>query len=454
MWCSRRVTVIVGSVLALAVTWCVVSLSTFRGDNPETKDSDLTMHGRPNLHSRFALFEISACDPVTHAVSTTLADCEEEDLRLLAEIPSLRAFYMDDGNAYSPAGWSLIGRIHCLTTFFCRADTVTDEHLAGLSGLSNLHDLQLLIRTSPISVAGLRFLLDMPELRRLIVESELLDDQACAVIGQCTKLRSLEVRGSVTNEGLRSIGKLQELRLLGIQGPFADAGLKHLGDLVHLKELTLRSGQLDGSGLSSLRRIPGIRALSIECRSGGPLCLRDLQNWRNLRILNLESPEFGDSHLDGLPYLPQVTSLSLGRTSISDEGLRNLTRLPNLKELNLLATGITHEGLDHLAQLRHLQRLRIGDPQQVDIITDLTPLGRIPQLRQLDMDTVKTHDLKFAPLGQCPELLEVNLSLREPRAIHRWALLERKHKQLRRANEIIFECDRIGRFGPRVGGIP
>ena len=359
-----------------------------------------------------------------------------------------------DGNAYTPDGWAQIGRIADLETLTCRSNGITDEHLAGLRPLTNLKDLQLIGQSgtaSPLTARGLESLADATRLRRLVLHSKGINDRACELIGSHGSLRWLDVRGAVTDRGLRSFSQLRELRHLVIQGEFTDAGLSHLAGLKHLEVLVLISGRLKGTGLRHLSDLSELRTLRFSGSPDGDATLASLSRWPALTTLNLASSATDDALLRTLGDLPRLEALALEGASITDEGLAVVAGLTNLRELDLHNTAITSRGLGRLQTLQKLRVLAVGHYARLKLITDLSPLSRLSNLEELDMTHVEVVDLELEPLVRLKSLAKVVLNIENPDRAQRW---RQARPDVDRNSEVIVPSRRVGRFGLQTDEIP
>ncbi|HBL47124.1 hypothetical protein [Gimesia sp.] len=351
--------------------------------------------------------------------------CSEDELHLLSRVKGLRAFYMYDGNSFSPAGWKQIGQISGLEAFHVSSQYVTDEHLIGLQGLPHLKDLKILNRDqkqSPVSDQGLQVLSSFPALRRLVLHSRNLNVRACELIGDCTELRALELWGPVTDECLKPLGKLKNLKHLIVVGTFSDAGLKHLSDLKQLTRLVLHSDQMTGSGLKSFAEAPELREVGFSGSPAGKATLKQLDQLPGLAVLNLSTPSVNDAVLQTMPDLPQLEALSLKSSTITDKGLDALVKVKNLRELVLYSTEITNAGLIRLEPLQQLHLLVLGNPIKMELITGkgLEPLTKLPRLEVLNIEFVNAEKLDLRPLARCHSLVKVDLNISSDEARKRW----------------------------------
>ena len=184
-----------------------------------------------------------------------------------------------------------------------------------------------------ITDAHLERLKPMTLLKRLNLESCVyVTDEGLGYLPAVKSLRHLSLLGtSITDAGL---AQLRGMELASLQIPESaqtDVGLQH-----YLRAIARRSRfHLDGwhvsdVGLSHLRELAGLRALSmsdIPITDAGLRALRELPELRSVGLRNLS---IGDA---GLVYLSQLTALDrlvLIRTAATVAGVQNLkSALPN-----------------------------------------------------------------------------------------------------------------------------
>ncbi|WP_339733537.1 hypothetical protein [uncultured Gimesia sp.] len=444
------------------------SLTTEENGNSEVEVSsalvDYTLKLNDNAELEYRLHK-KGVDPIPpekgggYYFSNYFDYCGEDELHLLSEVEGLRSFMMMAGNSFSPAGWKNIGQISGLETFMTQSSDITDEHLIGLKGLLHLEDLQIIMlgsKGNPISHQGLQVLAELPALRRLVLHSRDLNPRACELIGNCTQLRALELRGSVTDECLKPLGKLINLRHLILHGTFSDAGLAYLGDLKYLERLVIHSDRLTGSGLHHFTNATELREFGFSGTPQDNASLKQLDQFPALIILNLASPTVNDVLVMTMPRLPALEALSLRGSSITDAGLDFLVKVRNLTELDLKFTNISNAGLTRLVPLQQLRLLLLRESAEEDLITGkgLAPLTKLPQLEILDLDSINSEILDFQPLAQINSLREVNLNFGTPDIYNRWLELLEQRPDLKKVEEFFPVSRRVGRFGFHTQEIP
>jgi uncharacterized protein (TIGR02996 family) len=190
-----------------------------------------------------------------------------------------------------------------------------------------------------------------------------------------------------------------------------DDGLKVLAEFPLAEELDFSFCMGD----EEFRHMPDLPNLKVFAVGGNVgitnASLRRIGNWRTLRRLRLNAPQFTDEGIAHLTGLSGLCELDLSYTEISDEGLRHLSRLtalesidlsetgiggrglaalralPRLRRLNLTNSRVPEQGLGGLVGCQALEELRLGTHHQERPLedSDLAPLVNISTLKVLDL---------------------------------------------------------------------
>jgi RNA polymerase sigma factor (sigma-70 family) len=192
------------------------------------------------------------------------------------------------------------------------APWATDEELGYFQGLRALRTLGLRGRITDIGLDKLR---DLPNLRTL----------------------SLTECSQITDKGLVALEHLPNVETLKVfWTPVTDECLKHVASLQHLRDLKLANTKVTGEGFRYLGGIHELSSLDLS-DSPAPLSLKEIKHLKNLKELNL-------AH----------------RLGITNESLKDLKQLKNLTKLDLSFTGVTDAGLAELQDLKSLRRLTLS----------------------------------------------------------------------------------------------
>lgn len=127
----------------------------------------------------------------------------------------------------------------------------------------------------------------------------------------------------------------------------------------NLRWLELWSPELNDHDLKGIGRLSALEVLRLGPSEIAGSGLEALSSCSRLRSLSLASSRLRDEHLPVLEYLPKLQRLDLYETQITDAGLQHLAKLPKLNDLELGGTWITDSGLRTLAQFPALRRLSL-----------------------------------------------------------------------------------------------
>lgn len=235
-----------------------------------------------------------------------------------------------------------------------------------------------------------RILLELPELKVVVLTGEQVNDEWLQIVAQIPKLTILQLwggtKGTATGEGLAKLQAAKHLQVLTLNGewltddkldaiatlqtlkcltlfevPHVQAGaFRNLRDLTNLQILDIyKSPHVADEGAENLARLPKLR--KIMCRETGisDATLVHLAGLAQLEMLILSGNKVGDHGVKALANLPNLECLELSRTQITDAGLNSLSSLPKLKRLYLGDTNITNTGIPTLVKMKSLERLSL-----------------------------------------------------------------------------------------------
>ncbi|MBI2825018.1 MAG: hypothetical protein HYX69_10070 [Planctomycetia bacterium] len=249
---------------------------------------------------------------------------------------------------------------------------VTDEGIARLAALKTLETLSL---QGPIVLDG-----PPPPI--------MFTDKSLEVIGTLRDLRKLNVGvGSrFTGDGVRHLSGLTKLRSLTMGTvPFTDEAARMCEGMLDLEWLLFDEmrGTLSDEGLKILSKLHHLKSLRLRPTNDKVTDdgLRLLASMVGLEELGVGGPQFTDAGLAVLEYLPNLHTLWVSRSQITDKGMRVFKWLPRLRILRLEHTAISDAGTAHLEGLKHLTRLVLNDTKITD--ETLARVSRQPELLQV-----------------------------------------------------------------------
>ena len=218
------------------------------------------------------------------AVDLAKTDASDNDIRILANLPSLASISL----------WET---------------EISGEGLVHLRGLNNLNSLELgftSVTNESLSQVG-----TLTSLRYLgLNNAKLVDDEGIQFLASLKNLERLALWNTGTGDnGLKAISKLPKLRVLIAGGTrISDSSTKHLRNNETLEEVNLQRTNIGDVTLLSLSSIP------------------------NLSKLTIKETNITDIGLESLAKCTKLTDLSIKNTNVSADGLKMLkSRLPKTK---------------------------------------------------------------------------------------------------------------------------
>ncbi len=168
---------------------------------------------------------------------------------------------------------------------------------------------------------------------------------------------------SISDEGFEQLRNQRQLRFLDI-GETEITTLEPIRDAIHLEQLWC----------DRLEKLSDQNAVV-------------LQNFGNLRFLDLSYADIGDTTLERLEVMEKLQKLNLIATQITDDGLQSISKLPSLEMLGLYRTTISDDGLLNLRGMKSLRLLVVGG-------TEVSKKGRksiadaLPDLNVVDYEGI------------------------------------------------------------------
>jgi RNA polymerase sigma factor (sigma-70 family) len=236
----------------------------------------------------------------------------------------------------------------------------TDQGLASLAGLDGLFGLNLDDRNLKVTAAGLKHLMDLPNLGWLGFDA--------------------------TDEGMHYISAMPRLRMLMCQDTVAgDEGFMALSHSQTIEYIWgRRCYNLTGRGFAALAAMPALCGLSVSCKNVDDAGLSALPHFPALRqFMSMDVPDDGFNHVGRckqlesliLMYCPETTDVATG----------HIAGLTGLKTYEAWSTRITDKSLEILGGMLSLERIVLSD------LANVTPAGLVsvaglPRLREITLD--------------------------------------------------------------------
>jgi hypothetical protein len=233
---------------------------------------------------------------------------------------------------------------------------------------------ELTISGDRITAQGIAYLAEIPNLNRLTIGSERLDDDVFGALATIESLAILDLyaRQGLTVSGLNALNRLSGLRSLSVFPVRQDL-----------------SG-LDLSGLTGLESLsPGLSEPSHEdpmrpaLRDEDMACLANLKRLRRLLISEYEAylTDAGMSHLAGLT---ELELLYIGGPQLTDKALSYLSNMKKLQRLSIRGA-FTDDGLRHLEGLENLQSVQMSTTGYISSAAVARLERNLPGLRSFEI---------------------------------------------------------------------
>ncbi len=248
-----------------------------------------------------------------------------------------------------------------------------------------------------VSPRSLDRLATFKKLEELSLFSAEVDGALLRQLSHCPQLRSLRLVNIQAGEGFtQNIHALKTVEKI-----FVTHGLwKEAGELAFQKGLT--------TGLLTLPKLrSGIRIDRLTDEIWQKLVSKADQ-WEELRIDGIR-PGFDVAQLRELRQFRNLRVLKLSHVPLRDEGLAWLRTLEELEELTLWCTGLSGPGLEELSELAKLRRLLLAIESR-NVKPDLAALAQLSQLRRLQIMGFGFEAMQFRPLAKCHELTTLTIS--------------------------------------------
>jgi len=260
-------------------------------------------------------------------------------------------------------------------------------------------------------------LLELPELKCVVLTDHQVSDEWLACVAKVPKLRFLNLLASAdckaTADGITQLRSARHLELLGITGDgIKDETVAGIAELRELKSLTLASvPNISSAVLPNLNELTELRELSIvRAKSIDDQNAHHLRRLQKLERLWLVGTSMTDATLVHLGSLPQLEILDVYGTNVGDAGMEHLAKLPRLERLRIAGGTISDAGIEHIARFPALRRLSLFDTKITD--AGLPIVGRMKQLEELRLGSPSITDCGVMQLGTLTNLRDLSLDAR------------------------------------------
>ncbi len=287
-------------------------------------DSERAIH--PSALRHLKEFEQLA-DLVLGGMGDRLTDADLANLQPLTQLTSLDV----SGTAITDAGLRNLIPLVNLESLKLNDTQVTGEGLAQLTGCSRLGQLEL--RNAPLSLNGIRAIEGFKGLWSLRFTSPPGgDEEAFRACGQLPELWGLEVDNANLSGGcLRHLVNLTDLRCLLIRdAKIAPVELSYLAQLKDLRTLDVSGTNLTDADIVALCDLRSLECLSLDNTAVCDDALPHLARLTQLRSLDLSGTAVSQAGLLHLRKLAHLKYVDLTETAAEGQSYAEMSQLlPN-----------------------------------------------------------------------------------------------------------------------------
>lgn len=163
-----------------------------------------------------------------------------------------------------------------------------------------------------------------------------------------------------TVAGLRLLSKLENLKTLSIASVrLTPDQLAELSQVQSLEDLTIRATLADDSTIAALARLPELTSLDASATRISPAAAADFGRMKKLNQVMLESTLIDDAVVTQLAQLP-LQNVDLSKTMITSASIQPLLAISSLQHLNVASTRVTGDAFDGISRT-NLQHLNVSD---------------------------------------------------------------------------------------------
>ncbi len=306
------------------------------------------------------------------------------------------------------------------------ASLIADDDLKVISKLSEITSLNL-DGSKRVTENGLRYLANMPQLRKLVLGGRITDrgleslqqlrelrefamfwqndvtDAGVSNLRFCDQLEDVDLLGCNVGDGaLSALAGKQNLKRLNTGRNVTDAGLKHLHRFRAFKTWV---GAEPKFGLMSFRAEPTNLLLDGPFTRQGLVNLKGLDGLVGLSFFWHTSQLRGDD-LVALDGLSNLSYLGCDGALCDDDAMKHIGMLPNLRMLMGQGTVATEKGFRALAQSRSINYFWGRECPNLDG-PGFTALSKMIALKGLAVSCRFVDDKSLASLADFPALKEL-----------------------------------------------
>lgn len=175
------------------------------------------------------------------------------------------------------------------------------------------------------------------------------------------QIESLHVASTdFTVAGLRLLSKLENLKALTIASVrLTPDQLTELSQVQSLQDLIIRATLADDSTIAAVATLPELTSLDASATRISPAAAADFGRMKQLNRVLLESTLIDDSVVTQLAQLP-LQHVDLSKTMITSASVQPLLSIDSLQHLNVASTRVTGDAFDGISRT-NVQHLNISD---------------------------------------------------------------------------------------------
>lgn len=235
-----------------------------------------------------------------------------------------------------------------------------------------------------------RILLELPELKVVLLHGSMVNDETLRVVAQIPKLRVLHL---IASENSAATGR----------------GLEELAAAKHLESLALEGDWITNETITGIRPLRSLKSLHVRYAPHlSANMFASVAEMRQLRELQFSRvPQLSDEGAEHLARLPNLRVFIAGGTSLSDATLTHVAKLPNLELLDVSHSQVSDAGMQHLMGQQKLLKLNASYTNVSD--ASLPVFARFPRLKILGLSNTAITDAGAPIIASMPQLESLDL---------------------------------------------
>ncbi len=347
-----------------------------------------------------AVLKGAKCEPVEGELITTIiipdgAPLTADDIALFGKLTDLVKLQIFNCRTLNDAMAATLTNLKGLTSLAITNSAITDVTVESIvKSYPKLTDLDLSSNTN-MSTKVVKILSEQPQLQRLSLVQNRVNDIGAQRLSQLTALRALDMRGNMEagDMALDVVAGLPKLAAFKHRSTaVSDSGMESLSRNQTLDSLLIQDFNITDQSGPSLAKLGKLTQLEVfRCQGFGSQGVLALKGMGLTRLTLRDLPNVYDDALEIFTDMPKLKRLYLHElSSVSNSGLKNLgalqslelldiwaiqqmsdetvdviATLPKLKELTIRDTGITDASIDKFLAMPSLQSLTLKDNASV-----------------------------------------------------------------------------------------